>query len=136
MVNTGRGATDCIKVFQEEMLAIIYPLAGISSLDKCEYWFSGVDVLHITYQHIPMLYIIESINTAIKVSHEAEGLNPEQKMCCEELVNCLIYFLNTRTATRNLYKMLCPEVAGISQYIPNLGFLQTPPQPFPHHIEA
>ena len=114
MVNTGRRVVDCIKVFQEETLAIIHPLAGISSLNKCEYGLSGVDVLHITYQHIPMLYIIEGINTTIKVSHKAEGLNPKQKLCCEELVNCFIYFLNMKATAINLYEMLCPEVAGIS----------------------
>jgi hypothetical protein len=39
MVYLGRRVTDCIKVFQEETLAVIYPLAGNSCLNKHEYGF-------------------------------------------------------------------------------------------------
>jgi hypothetical protein len=68
---------DYIKEFQQKTLAIICPLAGNSCLKKCEYRFS-VDALHKTYQGIPLLYIIEGMNTNTKVPYEAEDLNPKQ----------------------------------------------------------
>ena len=45
MIYLGRRIVDCIKPFQEETLAVIYPLAGIACLIKCEYGLSE-QVLH------------------------------------------------------------------------------------------
>jgi hypothetical protein len=40
MVYLGRKVVDCIKVFQEKILAVIHPLAGTSSLNnKCKHIF-------------------------------------------------------------------------------------------------
>ena len=38
MVYLGRGVTDCIKVFQDEMLAIIHPLADKAPLKKGKFY--------------------------------------------------------------------------------------------------
>jgi len=46
VIHLGRGFTDYIKPFQEETLAIIYPFAGNSCLNKCEHGFPG-QMLHI-----------------------------------------------------------------------------------------
>ena len=40
MIYLGRGIADFIKPFQEEMLAVIDPLAGNSHLNKYKYWFT------------------------------------------------------------------------------------------------
>ena len=76
MVYLGRRVMNDIKVLQEKMLAVIHPLAGNSCLNRCEYKFSKW-ALHTTYQHIPLLDVIEGMNTNIKLSHEAEDFNPE-----------------------------------------------------------
>jgi len=74
------------------------------------------------YQNTPLLDIIESINTNVKLSHEDQDLNPKQKTGWKELIYCPVCFLNTVLTTRNL-KMLCPEAACIFQGIPNIGSL-------------
>jgi len=80
-----------------------------------------VETLDITHQCVPLLYVIESINTNVKASCEDENLNPIQKTRLEELVYGLVDFLNTMVTIRNFCKMLCPEVACIFQGIPNVG---------------
>jgi hypothetical protein len=67
-----------------------------------------------------LLYLIEGINTNVQVSCEAEDLNPEQQTGCEEPINCLVYFLNIMAAAGNLHQVFCPELASISQSIPNV----------------
>jgi hypothetical protein len=52
----------------------------------------------------------------------AEDLNPKEQVCCEELINCLVHFLNIMATAGNLCKVLCPELACIFQSIPNVFF--------------
>ena len=47
---------------------------------------------HSTYPSIPLLNITDGINTSIKIPHKHKDFNPMQKMCCEKLVNCSLYF--------------------------------------------
>jgi len=76
MVYLGWRVGDCLKVYQEEALGVICPLARNPCLNKCKHRFSE-SILYITYQHIPLLYIIEGINSNTKVSYEAKDLNPK-----------------------------------------------------------
>ena len=73
-----------------------------------------------TYQSIPLLDIIDRIDTGIKVPHDDEDLNPEQQVCCEELVNCLLHFLSITATARALHEMFSPEFTGIFQSLPNV----------------
>jgi len=75
----------------------------------------------ITHQHVPLLYIIESINTNLKVSCEDQNLNPVEKTSCKGVINCLVHFCNTITDVSDLCKVVCLEVACIFQGIPNVG---------------
>jgi len=77
MVYLGRRVADCVKVFQQETLTFIGPLARNSCLNKYEHWQAFVGASYTTHQQIPFLYIINGINTNVKVSHEAKDLNPE-----------------------------------------------------------
>ena len=74
----------------------------------------------ITHQNIPLLDIIDRMDTSIKVPHDDKNLNPEQQVFCEELFNCLLHFLSVRATSGALCKMLCPELAGIFQPISNI----------------
>ena len=107
-----------------------------------------------THQFVPLLYIIESINTNVKVSHEDEDLNPKQKADCKEVINGLMYFLPTITDISDFYEMACPESACIFQGVSNIGspecgkvlnltegsmviqLADIPLQLYFHHIEA
>jgi len=53
-----------------------------------------------------LLHIVEGINTDIKVSCEAEDLNPKQQVHCEELINCFPYFLNPWTTAWDTHEMV------------------------------
>ena len=75
--------------------------------------------MSVTYQIVPFLDIIDGMDTDIKVPHDGEDLNPEWQMCCEELVDRLVYFPRIRATTRDLHKMFCPELTGILQSISN-----------------
>ena len=106
------------------------------------------------HQSTPFLNIIDGMNTDIKVPHDDEDFNPEQQVCCEELVNCLVYLLRIRTTARALHKVFCPELASILQCISNIFLPATrkitdtaeisiviqvtdvPLQPLFHQIEA
>lgn len=63
--------TNYIKVLQKEMLAIICPLAGHSHLNGCKDEHALTYALKVTYQHIPLVYVLECINTNVKLFHEA-----------------------------------------------------------------
>ena len=94
------------------------------------------------------------MNTDIKPPHDDEDLNPKEQACCEEFINCLIYLLNIMAVAGNLHKVLCPELACISQSIPNVLLLTSrdipnltedgiviqvtdiPLQPLLHQVEA
>ena len=110
--------------------------------------------MFITHQSIPLLDIIDRMDTDIKIPHDDEDLNPEQQMCCEELINCLLHLLSIRTTAGALHKVFCPELTGIFQCTSNM-FLPVsrniidiakdniviqvtdiPLQPLFHHIEA
>ena len=72
-----------------------------------------------TYQSIPLLNVIDGMHTDIKVLHDNKHLNPEEQVCCEELLNCLLHLVNTRATTGALDKVFCPELTGIPQSISN-----------------
>ena len=74
----------------------------------------------ITYQGIPLLDIIDRMDTDIKVPHDDEDLNPGKEVCCEELVNCLLHFLSVTVAAGAVHKVFCPELTGILQPISNV----------------
>ena len=78
---------------------------------------------HNTHLSIPALNIIYGINTNIKIPHNHKDFNPMQKMCCEKLVNCTLYFLDTRAITGDTQKVLCPELACILKSISNVILL-------------
>jgi len=79
-----------------------------------------VDAPYAAHQHIPLLYILEGVYTNVKDSHEAEDLNPMQKIGWEELINRFVDLLNPIATVGNFCKVLCPELACICQCIPNL----------------
>ena len=80
-----------------------------------------MDTLYTTHQCIPFLNTIEGIDTNIKVFHEAEDLNPKQQVYCKEFVNHIPYFLNIWATAWDVYEVICPELACISQCIPNIS---------------
>jgi len=58
IIYLGRGVADYIKVFQDKTLAIIYPLADKTSLNKRLISIS-VKEMSTTHQNIPLLDIID-----------------------------------------------------------------------------
>jgi hypothetical protein len=99
VVYLGGGFADLVIVLQQKLLAVTGPFAGNSCLNKIEHRLTLTDTLHTTHQCIPLLDIIEGIDTNVKIPHNTEGLNPEQETGGEELVNCLMYFPNIRTTS-------------------------------------
>ena len=103
---------------------------------------------------MPLFYIIDGINSNIKVSCEAEDLYPEQQIGGEKLVDFLMYFINIVPAAGSPCKVFCPELTGILQCLSNVGILayikifnlterdtaiqltDVPLQPCLHHFEA
>ena len=77
MVYVRRRVMDDFKVFQEKTLAVVYPLAYISCLNKCEHRFLKW-ILYTTHRHVPFLDVVEGINSNIKLPHQAEDFNPKQ----------------------------------------------------------
>ena len=73
-----------------------------------------------THQGIPLLDIIDRMDTGIKVPHNAEDLNPEQQVCCEELINCLLHFPSIRATAGALHQMFGPVLTGIFQSFPDV----------------
>ena len=112
MIYLGRRVTDCIKLFQDKTLAIICPLADSAALNK-RWVYILVNNMSVTYQFIPLLDIIDRMDTGIKIPHDDENLNPEQQVCCKEPINCLSYLLSIRATTGTLHKVFCPELASI-----------------------
>jgi len=76
MVYVGRRAGDQVKGFQQKSLAVMCPFAGNSCLNNQLAWVS-VDALHTTHQCIPFFNVTEGMNTNLKLSQMAEGLNPK-----------------------------------------------------------
>ena len=73
-----------------------------------------------TYQNIPLLDIIDRMDTSIKFPHDDEDLNPEWQAFCKESGNCLMHFPNIRATAGALHQVFCPELAGIFQGFPNV----------------
>ena len=119
MIHLCRTVLDCIKTIQDELLAVSCPLAGNSCLNRHQHglWPNFC----MTHQHIPLLYVMDSMNTNFKVSCEDQDLNPRQETSCKEVFNCPLHILSAITAARNLCKMVCPELTCIFQGIPNVG---------------
>ena len=107
-----------------------------------------------THQHVPLLYVMESMNTNLKISCKDQDLNPKQEASCKEVLNCLLHILSIITVAKNLCKVVCPELARIFQGIANVSSLEywkilnlaedsmviqladVPLQPLFHHIET
>ena len=73
--------------------------------------FGGIP--YVTHLHIPLVYILEGINSNVKVLQEAKDLNPKQEGCCEKFIDCLVYLLKAGAINRGLHKVACPEFASI-----------------------
>ena len=112
---------DQVKVFQDKSLAISCPLAWSSCLD--DYEQAPANSLYDTHQSIPLFNIIYSINPNIKIPCKCKDLNPVWQTCCEELVNCPLYFLNMGAGARDLQKVFCPETTCIFQSVSNVVLL-------------
>ena len=67
-----------------------------------------MNISYKTYCYMPLSYIIDSINTNIKVPCEAKDLCPEQQVYGKELVDFPMYFINITTAPGSPYKVFCP----------------------------
>ena len=119
VIQLGRVVADFIKVSQDETLTVISPLADRTSLNKRSIYILA-NHISTTHQSIPLLDIIDRIDTGIKVPHDDEDLNPGQQVFCKELVNCLLHFLNIRATAGAPHKVSCPELTGISQCFSNV----------------
>ena len=65
---------DYVKVFQDESLAVICPLAQNSCLNKHEQ--GSVNSLYSTHQSIPLFNIIYRINPNTKIPCKCKDFNP------------------------------------------------------------
>ena len=75
VVNVGRGVADCVEVQQDETLALVCPLARDSRLYTHEHRF--LQISYTTHRQIPLIYVVESINTDIEIFRKAEDFDPK-----------------------------------------------------------
>ena len=77
--------------------------------------------VHTTHRCIPLLYVIEGMNTNVRTSSEAEDLDPKKQIRSEEFINRDAHFLGITAAAGDLHKVFCPESASVFQCVPDVG---------------
>jgi hypothetical protein len=63
------------------------------------------------------------MDTNIRIFHQAEDLNPMQQLCSEELVDCLVYFLNIQLLLGISTRCLAQNWQGYPKASPMCVFL-------------
>jgi len=119
MVYLGRGVADRVDVFQDETLTISCPIAAQACLNEV----SGgalANKLFTTHRGVPLLNVVDSMNSGVKAPHDDEGFDPKEQARREELVDGIAHFLDVVATAGSPCEVLRPEFARVSQRIPDL----------------